>query len=300
MKADKTEIIANIKLTDFLGMSLKERVISPIRMESHPSFNVFVSKCGFQLWKDHGSGQFGDIIQLYCLYHHVDFPTACRELSSGQPRSIPIQRVSNSGSGNIQNDPRPKTPEELIAEGYSVRSHTPVSMSRYIKYTGLPVPSWLTATADFYTDSLGHLCLPNISGGIHLKGGFLINDRTTFTTNVGHTDISVFGNYHGVCCIFEGVGDLLALVDGVTGIKHERSEYLYVVMNSANNISSLITYLQNANHNHIELYLDLDKKGEETTALLLELFPTAVDRRALITVGKDLRDTWSEQKLHNS
>lgn len=298
---DKTAIIENRKITEYLSsiylgdVSLDKNILSPLRDEKHPSFHVFVGRWGNEMFIDHGAGISGDIIKLHMLLTGLSFPAACRDLAAGAraplggrslvPATATGDSDSTAGEGG-------KTYE------YGIRSGKSVQVSRYIAYTRLPLPSWVSQALGLYTDTYNNLCVPTLSGGVQCRGGLLF-DGKTFSHNVGPAGISVCrpaGEGATIWYVVEGIGDLLALIDGAVGPKHGPGAG-YLILNSCSNVAALIAYLSDlpGPPTALELYLDRDKRGNEATVKLLKAFPSAQDRRAEITSGKDLRDTWNAQ-----
>lgn len=98
--------------------------------------------------------------------------------------------------------------------------------------------------------------------------------------------------------IVEGLGDLLALVDGAVAQRHLAKEYGYVILNSTSHASRAVEYLVNKKTQVINVMLDIatgnDNGADYATSVLLEAFPgVAQDLRHLIRRGKDIRDCWN-------
>jgi hypothetical protein len=66
-------------LTHFLHLDINlhgkewQTILSPLRDEKKPSFSISILTAG---WKDHGTGQTGDIVDLYALMNNIDVETA--------------------------------------------------------------------------------------------------------------------------------------------------------------------------------------------------------------------------------
>lgn len=297
MNTDKSTIIENCKITEYLGIPLKKKILSPLREERHPSFHVYLGRWGNEMFVDNGAGVSGDIIKLHMLLSGLSFPAACRDLAAWARaplggRSLVPSTAFGSDSDSTAGEGR-KTYE------YGIRSGKSVQVSRYIAYTRLPLPQWVSRGLGLYTDTHGNLCIPNLAGGVHCRGGLLRNGKT-FPHNVGPAGISVCrpaGEGAATWYVVEGIGDALALIDGAVGPKRGPGGAGYLILNSCSNVAAAIDYLTNlpCPPEALFLYLDRDKRGNEATAELLQAFPAALDRRAEITSGKDLRDTWNDQ-----
>ena len=300
MKApDKTEVIQRCKITDYLraegiSVELDKNILSPLRQEQTPSFRVFISHAGNEMYIDHGaadSDRCGDVIKLYMLLTGVNFNQACCDLMSRQYTLIP---------GLDRLPAKPKKSAAEFASKYGLRSDKHPDRSRYIQYTRLPVPQWIIDSFGLFVDTEHNLCLPNLAGGIHCKGGKLRDQDKTFAMNVGPAGVSVGGNLAAAeWYILEGAGDLLALIDGAVGLKHQPGNG-YVCLNSTSNSNPVIEFLAPKNPSRIHLYLDKpkgkDKSADSETKKLLEAFPNvAEDCRSQIIVGKDLRDVWNSK-----
>ena len=290
------EVTRACLLTDYVGVPLNKQILSPLRQESNPSFHIFNHKSkGVQYFADNGSGQYGDIIQFHILYTgQTNFNDACAEL-------MQRNRLSVGVAADQSDDPLPEPPKaEKKHIDYGIRSNTPIERSRYIRYTRLSIPKWVSATFKMFVDTKANICIPNVAGGLHLKGGFMPKKGKTFATNVGPAGISIGGNMTATqWFIVEGIGDLLALVDGIVGEEHHANQHGYVLLNSTGNTANGIDIMKASipSGAAISLYLDkFDDVADKATTLIQQHFPQAIDHRAEITHGKDLRDMWDARR----
>ena len=285
-------VVNNRTITAYLGLDLKTLCRSPLpgRTDNNPSFSIFIGKNGRQVWKDQaltGPGSCGNVITLHRILRGCNADTACRELLEWDGFSVmcPVSTTSVK-TGKSSSTPRKSTSN---SDKIGIRSSKPVEMARYIRETTLPVPAWVADQLELYVDVQNNLCFPT-NNGIHYKGGKLATTSKTFAGNIGEAGFSICGNTTSTSwMVFEGLGDFLAFVDLVPGL-HTVCGFL--ILNSTNTIPQAIEWLKTQDVTELGLLLDKDAAGDKQTARFILEIPIAVDQRAIITHGKDFKDTW--------
>lgn len=289
------EVLESRSLTAYLGVEMDTKYRSPLpgRCDSDPSFHVFKGSNGRLIWKDFGmvgKGSVGNIISLHRLLTGCDTNQACKELMSWDGYSAKHQL---SGKAKKSEKKRHASIRDKY-ETAGIRTKTPVTQSRYIRHTQLPVPAWVIDQLELYTDKNNNLCFPT-NNGIHIKGGLLADGSLkTFAGNLGLGGFSICGVDNGYWIILEGIGDFLALIDIFPKLKTRGT---FLILNSTNTIPQAIEWLHKQNVEGVSLLLDIDRAGDNETKRFQTEFPTAVDQRAkIITAGKDVKDAWNEWK----
>jgi hypothetical protein len=123
------------------------------------------------------------------------------------------------------------------------------------------------------------------------SGGFEIRSKYAKIC-IGKKDISIISNQYQTIRIFEGFFDYLSFVQIRDNKKLEQSDYL--ILNSAALMLKNLVHLKN--YKKIELYLDNDQTGDKYTSIILERFPSTIDRRTLYNSFKDLNDWLTKGK----
>ncbi len=289
------QVLDSRSLAAYLGiedMNIKYRSPLPGRSDSDPSFHVFKGSNGRLLWKDFGmvgKGSCGNLVSLHRLLTGCDADTACTELMNWDGASAKCHVYNKTAkSGKISHVSGEKKKDTKAG----VRTKTPVMQSRYIRHTGLPVPTWVIDQLELFVDLNGNLCFPT-SNGTHIKGGLLSDSSKTFAGNLGSGGFSICGIDNGNWMVLEGIGDFLALIDMLPEITGKGT---FLILNSTNTIPQAIKWLHTQRVDAISLLLDVDQAGNNETARFIREFPTVVDQRAIITSGKDVKDTWVEWK----
>lgn len=284
------DVIYNRTLTAYLGLQLKQFCRSPLpgRTDSDPSFQVFTGRDGNQMWKDMGltgAGSCGNIISLHRILNGCNTDRACKELMAWSGTGV---MCSVSTAKAFTSSRRTQSSNDKIG----VRTNKPVETSRYIRESGLPVPTWVKEQLNLYVDEMNNLCFKT-NNGIHVKGGKLKNGNKNYAGNIGSAGYSICGNTeNGQWLITEGLGDMLAAIEMMPTL----AKCAFLILNSTSIVPQAIQYLHTQDINEMALLFDTDKAGDTATEAFKNIFVDAQDFRVAITHGKDIKATWQHER----
>ncbi len=255
------------------------RYENPIRNERTPSFFVNKKK---NYWKDFGSGEFGNIIDLVRIMNHTDITGALNILKENkltQHHSFSFSQQESEIDGSEA---------KLI-----IRHLQPIqnkALIQYLNYRKIP----LTIAAKYlkeayYINTNSHkqffgLAFKNDKGGYalsnKLKGGKLTVKPSYFT--------SIQGNPESVN-IFEGFFNFLS---ALVYFKVNQPGNTTIVLNSLSNLNKVIPLLNQ--FKTVNLFLDHDPEsqaGEKATEKIKSIHPNVIDQSVKIYPGyKDFND----------
>jgi len=257
----------------------------PFRGDRTPSFSLYRgSKDGAMMWKDHSTGESGDIVNLHMRIYDCTLADALKFLGNwdGETPVHPVRVISTS-----------KQKRGARPNGAYIPTYKDPAKSNYLRETKLPLPGWVKEQLQVHTDSK-HNLVYKTEGGWMVKGAMLESGRRWSHVH-GNGNISVCGNPAAdTTVVCEGFGDFLALLDLWNYQEHQA---MYVIMNTTGNINILLDWLKFHNPKKLVLMMDKDKAGNTATVRIQGEFPNAIDNRSVITTGKDLRNLWDSQRV---
>jgi len=242
--------------------------LSPLREEDTPSFKVDQKK---NLWFDHGTGQGGNLVDFGIAFHKCSVREFLQILGN---RSI--------------SPPKLKTAETVVKPDFSpivIRSVKPIESPYLITYLAQrEIPLWLAQKhcnqVDFelHGKAITTLGFRNRSGGYELR-------NPTYKGSSHPKDLSFVDNGLKGVAVFEGFFSFLSYLK-ITNQSSALTNFL--VLNSLSFLEKARTILDD--HARIDLFLDNDKAGRETTLKALQWGPKYQDRSYEYRFHKDWND----------
>ncbi|MCY7350692.1 MAG: CHC2 zinc finger domain-containing protein [Cytophagaceae bacterium] len=232
---------------------------SPLQEERTPSFFVNTVK---NVFADYSSQEQGDSIRLVRLLTGQDFPSAVQELLNFQGHSF-------SFSGPLP-APIPAEPGQPAIEVIAVRPLTHSALLHYVQSRGIS-----SAVAQTYCQEVHYLAAKGRTfyavGFANDCGGFVLRSANFKgqTAPAGFTTIS--GPRRARANVFEGFFNFLSAVQ-----LFGSSSYASIVLNSTNNVTKALPVLRN--FDSLNLYLDLDKAGQDAVGRLKKEGLNVIDR----------------------
>lgn len=237
---------------------------SPFRSEKTASFSVWTKR---NIWKDFGSGEGGDIIELAQRLWNVDFKEAIQRLNEQNYPPIQIEQITKDKKSEFQLKKLVGTVQNKALLQYMNERNLQPN-----KITGLVGEIYYLKNEKNYFG----LAFKNDLGGYEIRNKYFKGCYGTkhFTTiKKGFDSITVF----------EGFIDLLSLLC----TKDLQSDIL--VLNSCSMAVKAMPLINK--YPKAYLMLDNDKMGNETTALIQQETKTkTVDLRYLYKGFKDLNE----------
>lgn len=267
------DIVEFLQKIGFSGKLINSFVwyCSPFRNEKTASFTVDTHT---NRWRDHGTGQSGDILDLVKLIYNTDAPGALTILNGINPdeflsfsraNTIPEKREP----GIIINHIQPLTNKALIQ--YLINRKIPLSVAR--RYT--EEAYYTVNNKRFFS-----IAFRNDKGGFELRNPYYKN----CTTPKYYTTFQIPGNHE--LNLFEGFIDALSLLafNQVQSFTENT-----IVLNSLSNLQFVNPLL--TKYEKINLYLDNDKAGQEAADTVRSLHPCTDDKaKFLYHSHKDLNE----------
>ena len=274
------DTIKRISIVDMLARSGIEPVSvrgtramyrSPLRQDANPSFAVDTEK---NLWKDHGSGEGGSIIDLYMKLNDLSYTDAIRLLSRDSDTlrvSGVVQQASESGKSAI------------VIDKTRPCGRNPV-ITAYLQSRGIPTdiavltPNLCEVYYKVGDKAYYGLGFRNDSGGYELRNKY-------FKGCGGHKDITTIDNKSDSVLVVEGFMDFVSVV----AYQGASVRMDVVVLNSTAMLDKAMPFLEK--HKTIHAALDNDQAGEAATAKLKErLGDKVVDVRPNYAQHKDFNE----------
>jgi hypothetical protein len=244
--------------------------LSPLREEKTPSFKI---NRKLNCWYDHGIGKGGSLIDFAILYHNYTVGEFLREVN-----------------GNFSLHPQPhintKETEENIETKIEILSERHLSshaLERYLSQRKIPLGiakeyckevSYKLNDREYY--SIG---FKNDAGGYELRNQY-------YKASSAPKDIRTFSTKAKEVMVFEGFFDFLSFI--AIQQKAGQNETDYLILNSTSFFEKARPFMEQ--HEHIRLYLDHDKTGQNFTRYALSLSKRYKDESQLYKNYKDLND----------
>jgi hypothetical protein len=242
---------------------------SPLRQgDDKPSFSVYADGTK---WKDHGTGDYGDVIDLAVKLGLAKFPRKAAELLAERygVDAAPRQRVTAPIAKTASSAP-PTAGNELISVGAIQTS----SLRRYLDERAIPfnIANYFFREVHYRVPSgkeMYGIGLQTLAGGYAVRSAF-----GNFKTVVGLGGISLIGGVgKGPVAAFEGMFDLASWLVDTEG--HEGDA---VVLNSVANVDAAISAMKP--YDRIKCYLDRDVHGAQALLSIKQAFPGKVQDRS--------------------
>jgi len=279
MDLDKIKAIPIERFMVSLGYQIKSVTTSniffdsPFRNEKTASFSVWKKN---NLWKDFGSGEGGDIIELAQMVLNITFQEAIEQLNKQNYSPIQIAQITKHKKSELQLKKLVDTVQNKALLQYMKERNLQPN-----KITGLVGEIYYLNNEKNYFG----LAFKNDLGGYEIRNKYFKGCYGTkhFTTiKKGFDSITVF----------EGFIDLLSLLSW----EDLKSDIL--VLNSCAIAPKSIPIINQ--YQKAYLMLDNDKSGNHTTDLIInQTTAKAIDLRYLYQGFKDIND-WIKTKYQNN
>lgn len=244
---------------------------SPFRAEKTASFSVWKKK---NLWKDFGSGEGGDIIELAQRLWNVDFKDAIQRLNK-QSYPIEVSTILKLAKVEIQ---LKKTVD--IVQNRALLNYMKERNLQPNKVTGLVGEIYYFQNKKNYFG----LAFKNDLGGFEIRNKY-------FKGSYGTKHLTTIKRGFDSITVFEGFIDLLSL------LSWEVLKSDILVLNSCAIAPKSIPIINQ--YQKAYLMLDNDKTGNHTTDLIShQSTAKTVDLRYLYKDFKDIND-WIKTKYQN-
>ena len=261
--------------TDINGMVW---LCSPFREEKTASFRVDTT---LNRWKDFGTGQNGDLVDLVQLIYNTDSVGAKRiieDKTNGDSFSFSRASITPSNKGQSLFIIKVQTLEHVALLQYLHARKIPLSISNiYLKEVHYLVNKRHYFSIGFEND----------------KGGFELRNAS-YKSCTSPKFLTYFPVYESRDVnLFEGFLDALSLL--AIDNKNRFSENT-IVLNSLTNLNYVLPLLYN--YEKINLYLDNDTAGQEAAKLIKSLYQLTDDKaQTLYLEYKDLNDFLTGKRL---
>jgi hypothetical protein len=246
--------------------------LSPLRVENTPSLKV--SK-RLNLWYDHGMGKGGNLVDFGVLFFRCSVRELLAKLEPISSFQQQISQPSNQRKIDLANDSSP----------IKIMSVKPVESPQLISYlTRRKIPNDLVQEyckqVDFtlYGRQISALGFRNRSRGYELR-------NTNFKWCSPPKDFTFLDKGFDQVAVFEGFFSFLSFQ--ALEIQ-ERSLTNFLVLNSLSFLEKARSKLEN--HRQINLFLDNDLAGRESTIMALRWGNRYQDRSHQFAPSKDLND----------
>ena len=249
--------------------------------EKTPSFFTFQGTNGTN-WKDYASGEGGDIYKFLMLFHKISFIQAKKileDIGDIKKHNDNIQMLQKA-STKIPLDN--KEPYYKIKSIKKLEDNKP--LMQYLNKRGISVITISKVSLDaiyYQMNNKNYFAIgfKNDNEGYEIRNAY-------FKGNLKNKALTTILNNSKQIKVFEGFIDYLSYLEITqNGIISD-----YLILNSVSLINKALEYLQ-GNYDLIELYLDNDKAGNETTQKIKKnISSKIIDKRSYYKEHKDLNE----------
>ena len=243
---------------------------SPFRIESKPSFNI---KSKENIWFDFGLGKGGTIIDLIMILKQLDFKESLKFIGEINNNTKIEKNTENKTS-------QKKTNSKTNIE-YKLQNLSNKKLIDYLKSRKLNIEFCKKYLKEIYYKReekwLFGICIENQSKGFEIRNKF-------FKGTFGNKDITVInGKDSSKVNIFEGFIDFISYLTlkNKSILKNE-----IIILNSITNVDSINL----AFYDEINLFLDNDNSGNETSKKLKRIYLNIKDNSNKYKYFKDIND----------
>ena len=248
--------------------------LSPFRPEAQASFKVSKK---LNRWYDHGTGKGGNVIDLICQITKCPVSEALKLIAQNLA-SFSFQQQEIFGKEKV-ND------HKIAVTETGPLTHP--ALKGYLKSRNIELTTALKYLREvhyrFKDKGYFAIGLKNGSGGWELRNKYMKNSSSP-------KDITHIKNGNTKLVVTEGMFDLLSILEGNENLE---SEYDFLVLNSTAFVQKAINLIDG--YISVELYLDNDPNGKQTTQKLIENSENCEDRSWLCRDFKDMNE-WLVQK----
>jgi len=264
------------KIIEELGFECKKetteskRYTSPFRPEEKtPSFYVLNTENGYTNFKDYGNGLGGDIYKFLMEYYKITFIEAKERLKE-------MNFKKNKDLNEVRNEKK---------KDYQIVKIFPLGrrLKRYL-YDRKIKNNYDKVQELYFIDENKKqrwgIIFMNDSRGFEFRSKF---SKRTFLTK----DITTISTNQTRLKIFEGFMDYLSYLE----MTKAPPIFDYIILNSVSLREKVLNAVQ-SKYETIELYLDNDKAGDETTEYFLKNLPkeNIIDKRGFYKKFKDVNE----------
>nr|WP_298923737.1 toprim domain-containing protein [uncultured Allomuricauda sp.] len=241
--------------------------LSPFRLETQASFKVAKK---LNRWYDHGEGIGGNVIDLVCKINKSSVKEALKFIGQDQTSFSFQQRpvLINDNSNRLQ-----------ILHVRPIRHY---GLLRYLFERKISITTASTICKEVHYLHTGRryfaIGLKNDSDGWELRNKYCKNSSSP-------KDTTHIKNENKKLVVTEGMFDLLSILDST---KNVESEHDFLVLNSTAFLRKAIKVIDG--YNQIDLYLDNDKNGKETTGHLIAHSNNCIDKSIIYKGFKDMNE----------
>lgn len=251
--------------------------LSPFRSEAQASFKVSKK---LNRWYDHGDGTGGNVIDLVCRINKCTVKEALKIIHRDQTSfSFHKQPIFGKEAANES--------EHGIAVT-KVKILTHYALKKYLKSRNISTMTakrWVKEVQyEFKGKMYFAIGLKNDSGGWELRNKYIKNSSSP-------KDSTHLRNGHEKLIITEGMFDLLSLLEGIEKLEEEHD---FLVLNSTAFLQKAMKAMEG--YSSIELYLDNDINGKQTTQNLMAHARNCIDKSPLYIDFKDINEWLMDNK----
>lgn len=132
-------------------------------------------------------------------------------------------------------------------------------------------------------------------GWKNVSGGYEVKNEGIKSRKIGVSDITIINENGKKIIVFEGMCDLLSMIEILKSKKRNPDDFCLICLNSTSNTDKFIAGKKEKNE-EIFLCLDGDIAGDEATEKIIKSIPDAIDIREKFHIflggNNDLNDYW--------
>jgi len=246
---------------------------SPFRQERTPSFFLLKTDNGYTNYKDHGSGDGGDVYSFLMEYYKEDFPSAKKRLAD---MNISIEKQDFSS----------RQQKKIVEETKIIGITKPNKSIAYLRSRGIKrhIDSFVEIRYKHGKNIYFGAGVKNISGGYEIF-------QKNFKRSIGKKDITMIKKSKQHIIIFESYIDYISYIE-----LYDTSSSI-LVLHSASMQNRAIEHILESRYAKVYLMLDNDRAGDRATIGIMAGIASAMSYNVFLLV---LRSSYNNvSKSHN-
>ncbi|RCW22477.1 toprim domain-containing protein [Marinilabilia salmonicolor] len=238
--------------------------------ESQASLKVDVQQ---NCWYDHGLGEGGNILDLVMKMHGLN--SVSQALKKMEGRSVPSSFSFHQYKKSLSNKPNYQIQKVDRLSNRALVDY--ITRERGIK-CGLAQKFCKEVYYQANQKNYFAVGFRNNLGGWELRNKY-------WKGCIGSKSITTILGGNKVCCVFEGFIDFLSFMQLFS---EKDNNYDYIILNSLANTKDVLSII--AGYDRVNLFLDNDHAGKNTSQELIESASNVVDQSYFFNPSKDLNE----------
>ena len=290
------QIVDNSNIIDYFHYLADRGDIVFVKAEKGGQEHLFVDRAGTQKisvsekgWREFKSGRKGGIIKALEDFQGLNWLEALHWLNEFNKNSGKYVEIREQ----IQ-EPAAKAHTYEECRVTMVITPNNSNLFRYFESRGISRETLCKYTKQIHFVTSEGKKIYGI-GWKNVSGGYEVKNEGIKSRKIGVSDITIINENGKKIIVFEGMCDLLSMIEILKSKKRNPDDFCLICLNSTSNTDKFIAGKKEKNK-EIFLCLDGDIAGDEATEKIINSIPDAIDIREkfhiFLGANNDLNDYW--------